>query len=327
MGKPRKKDSIRNYFDEDRAKNNIELYYQTNNMRYVEELYNDFVNVIKGMINKEFSSNNIIKDKELQQDAISSCLLEIYKSISLKRFKTEKGRVFGYVNRIIKNTLLQFYIKNIKNKEIPITSINVNSDDTEMSNNEAMDLLKETNKEKNNIENIGTNIRIFDFMKDDSKTKDKTLKRCKKDFTYLYNFFNQISININKVLTTETEYNKFYNYINSVLDFDEYKINAFGLFDSNLTHPKLLKKSLKEINRIMNKLMNWIESEYSHKIPIIPNIYKENPSIFISVDFKKYISVLSQEIENSGLFYHKSIKNNLISILKILSGMDLLERR
>jgi hypothetical protein len=77
----------------------------------------------------------------------------------------------------------------------------------------------------------------------------------------------------------------------------------------------------------MVKLMEWIEKEYNHKIPIIPNLYRENPSILIPVDFKKYMLILSQEIEKIDVFCYKFIKNNLVDILKILSGMDIDRQR
>jgi hypothetical protein len=324
MARPRGKDSILNYFDEESCRKTIETYYETNDNKYIEKLYPDFIKIIHGMINKEFYHNSIIKDHELKKDAISSCIVEIYKSLSTKKFKTEKGRLFAYLNRIIKNTLLQYYIKAIKSREIPMTSINKSdeNDENDITNEETIDFLQEKFKDEfEDMKNTEKNdIIIYDFMKE-GKTKKETLKKCKKDFIYLYSFFKMIFDNTQEILNNEIKYNKFFTFINNTLELDKYKINGFGSFTtSKSSHKKMLRFSLEKICIVMKKLMKWILNTYDGDISITIGNYKENPILYISSDFKKYMTVITEEIEESGIFYHKSIRTNIMYIFTILAN-------
>ena len=59
--------------------------------------------LINGMINKEFYRNYHIKNN--RYDAYTECIYEILNS--LERYDPDKGRVYAYFNRIVKNSLLK----------------------------------------------------------------------------------------------------------------------------------------------------------------------------------------------------------------------------
>jgi DNA-directed RNA polymerase specialized sigma subunit len=83
--------------------------------------------LINGMINKEFSYNYHIKNN--RADVVSECMYEILKS--LKRYDPDKGRLFAYINRIVKNTLIKYYTnsRKIKDKELIYTELAKNSNE------------------------------------------------------------------------------------------------------------------------------------------------------------------------------------------------------
>ena len=120
MGRPRSKNSV--YFIEDEMVEVLKEYRFTKSEKVFEKIEPKIVAIINGMINKEFSYNTFIKGN--REAAISECMIEILKSYH--RFDPDKGRLYAYTNRIVKNTLIKFYNKNTKlsTKEITYTDLN-----------------------------------------------------------------------------------------------------------------------------------------------------------------------------------------------------------
>ena len=131
------------YFNEKEMKNHLKRYKEYNDKSSQEQLIIGVAAVINGMINKEFYHNKYVKNN--RSDMINECVIEVIKS--LDRFDPNKGRIFAYVNRIVKNTLVRAYNKNTKifhheNTFTDIFNLANNSCNGELTDNEAENAVK-----------------------------------------------------------------------------------------------------------------------------------------------------------------------------------------
>jgi len=165
-----------NYFVEKEMLDLIYLYRVTGDELVFTKIMPVLNILINGMINKEFSYNYYIKNN--RDDVISECMYEILKS--LKNYDPDRGRLFAYINRIVKNTLIKYHFKfrKIRNKELIYTDLVKNpSEEVEddiaikigLNNSDKViedftiteDLLQLNPKMKNVILDINTSIYII----------------------------------------------------------------------------------------------------------------------------------------------------------------------
>lgn len=114
-----------NYFIEKEMIELVRLYKATEDDAIFLKIAPILDTLINGMINKEFSYNYHIKNN--RSDVISECMYEILKS--MKRYDPDKGRLFAYINRIVKNTLIKYYTnsRKVRDKELIYTDLAKNS--------------------------------------------------------------------------------------------------------------------------------------------------------------------------------------------------------
>lgn len=112
MPKLNKKVKKTDYFSEKDILILVKDYKINKNNLTFQKMSKPIDQMIDGMINKEFYHNDIVKNN--RNDIHSECFIEILRS--LEKYDPEKGRVFAYLNRIVKNTILRCYNKTKKNK-------------------------------------------------------------------------------------------------------------------------------------------------------------------------------------------------------------------
>ena len=249
MGRPKgsktKNKNKENYFNEKEMTELLKVYKQTRDEKVFEKLNSGIKNIVNGMINKQFSYNSFIKNNK--KDAEAECILEVYKS--LKRFNVEKGRLFAYVNRIAKNTLLKYQnsARKINHFETIYADI-VHSENTELSD----DVFNRIISNQTGIPNT----KIKKVM-----SVDKSLSVIYKYFIHVKNvteYFLTNSSNLkNLVYTIKYDYN---------IDFNFHFEKTIS-FVSDETRYQLI---IENIDNILTDLISWLEKEYHEEISLEP---------------------------------------------------------
>lgn len=141
------------YFNELETKNLLDNYYNTNNDNLLDDIIKSLKPIIIGMINKCFSYNTYIKDN--YDDIVQECLLNIFLVVKNKKINPKKGKIFSYVNRVIKNTILisDNKIRNYDEKNVSISKLvnGVESDDE--CCNDLLDCIYDEHNYFSNIKN------------------------------------------------------------------------------------------------------------------------------------------------------------------------------
>lgn len=277
MGRPRNPDSLLNYFPEKEMVEVLKKYKDTKSEKYFEILEPKLVAVINGMINKEFSYNTYVKSN--RDIVISECLFAILQSY--QRFDPEKGRLFAYTNRIIKNTLLKCYNKNIRknSKESTYTDINASVDtgnDMDVDNifnlqiiadNELVD---DSYEVKNSFENVQTRNIILD--------SDTTIHIVYNYITYIKEAVEYFMSNEKlDILINDIKYD-------SNIGFD------FTKYHSTFTDDKMFYSNLLEnIDYTLNSVVNWIRCYYHDVIDKEPVSFDGKLSNRVINSVKRFI--------------------------------------
>jgi len=116
-----------NYFKEKEMIELVKEYQKRRDNDSFKKIQPGILSLIDGMITKQFSYNHHIQNSK--KDAIIECFMEILKA--LDRYDPDKGRLFAYMNRIAKNTLMKYYrnSRKIKDREQSYTDIIFSIDD------------------------------------------------------------------------------------------------------------------------------------------------------------------------------------------------------
>lgn len=280
MGRKRSPDSLLNYFPEEDMVKTLELYKQTKADKYFDILKPKLVAVINGMINKEFSYNEYIKTN---RDVVTSeCLFAIIQSYN--RFDTNKGRLFAYTNRIIKNTLLKCYNKNIqiKKRESTYTDINstlLNSDDikSEEDNIFNVSLMGESGV----IDDTYTIHNALETVMSKSHSLDVA-----SSMYIIYDYVKYIKDAVDYFL----EEKNFRQLIHDSKFESEAKFDFSDYYNRIFTNQEIFYRNLLEnIQYTLTSVLDWIRCNYSDVINKEPENYNGNFSNRAIGSVKRFI--------------------------------------
>ena len=212
-GRRPKKEGTINYFDEDNFRNVILPKIQAN-AALPNSFVKDIFSITDGMINTEFRNNTFVLEN--REDLKHECFFEVLKS--LKKFKCEKGRSFAYFNRIIKNTLLKWYYKNLKvqTKELKLIDMTIDYDNGEDFNyDDSMTVLN--SKIKLEEESTEQNSVYFYPVFDADASKTNKLEKRNQDTRLVelsvHRYLEKLILCINNILTDTDKRTKFLEYI------------------------------------------------------------------------------------------------------------------
>lgn len=288
MGRPKgsktKNKNNKNYFNEKEMIEFLKVFRQTKDEKVFEKLNFGIKNIVNGMINKQFSYNSFIKNNK--KDAEAECISEIYKS--LERFDVEKGRLFAYVNRIAKNTLLKYQniVRKINHFETIYTDI-IHSENIESAD----DVFNRIISNQTGIPNA----------------KIKKVMSVDKSLCVIYKYFVHIKNVTSYFLNNSENLKKLVNIIkyDHNIDFNFYSEETVSFVSDEIRYLLIIEN----IDTILTDIIYWLEKEYSKEIRLEPEY---NNSI-ISPRAVGYIK--------------KHVKNNMKKqkVFKNLSVDDLVE--
>lgn len=250
----------KNYFDEQYMLEKLNNYTISKKDDDLSDISVKCIDIIHGMINKEFSYNTIIlKDRE---SFVQDCMYEIIKYIKKGYYKPEKGRLFAYINRIIKNTLLRKYYYNKKIMECE-TSIYCD----EFENEELMDFI--SNK-----------------YEDMFKIVDNTIKINKNDsIIYIYYINKEILNNIDNINNGDISL-----FIKKLKYNNKYEISSL-----NIDYIKYLLLNIKDVIKDINvdiekkyDISKEINIYSNYKLPYYPFSYIKK--LKMNTKYKNFIN-------------------------------------
>jgi len=291
-----------NYFIEKEMIELVRQYKATKSDKIFNKISPVLDTLINGMINKEFSYNHHIKNN--RNDVISECMVEILKS--LNRYDPDRGRLFAYLNRIVKNTLLKYYTNSRKVKDKEMTY-------TELTRNMSEEAEEDTPIKISMSNNNGSNesIDINSMVTPKPKPKNVTLDIDTSIYlTYQYLLYVKEAVqfyldNVN-ILNDTVKKLKYETKIS--FDFNRYYKNK----NIQPSDTLLYKTILESINISLNNIMSWVKSTYS-------DVIKEEPKSF------------DGELSNRAIGYVRSFvkkklkKENLVKHFEIEDLIELLQ--
>lgn len=294
-----------NYFIEKEMIALVREYKATKSDKIFNQIAPILDTLINGMINKEFSYNHHIKNN--RNDVISECMVEIIKS--LNRYDPDRGRLFAYLNRIVKNTLLKYYTnsRKVKDKEMTYTDLTRNmtedsSEDTPFkismsNNNESAEkdidinaLITPKPKPKNVILDVDTSIYIT--------------------YQYLIYVKESISFYLNNTNILYDLVDKLKYETTVVFDFNKYYKNK----NIQPTENVLYKTILESLDISLSNILIWMKSTYA-------DILIDEPKSFdgeLSNRAVGYIrSFVKKKLKKENLIKHFAIED-LINLIQYL---------
>lgn len=294
-----------NYFIEKEMIELVRQYKSTKSDLIFNKIAPVLDTMINGMINKEFSYNHHVKNN--RNDVISECMCEILKS--LDRYNPDKGRLFAYLNRIIKNTLIKFYTQSrkVKDKELIYTDLNKNSieeDEDDIAfkvglNNSGELISDDTESEsslmlnpsmKNTTLDIGTSIYI------------------------LYHYITYVKDSIQFYLDNPTIFKaviKKMKYEQRVtFDFTQYYANK----QHNIPDTVLYHTILESLIISLNNILNWLSTTYPDKMKTEPESFDGELSNRAIGYIRKFVK---KRLKKENLINHFKVED-LIELIQYL---------
>lgn len=277
-----------NYFNEKEMNILVKEYKMNNSEQTFKKIEPGINQIINGMINKEFSYNSLIKNNK--NDAVSECTYEILRS--LKNYDPDRGRLYAYVNRIVKNTLLKYTSthRKYKNKEIFYTEL-VKKDMEESVN-------AEENATRLGLETSGTD--SLDIMSDDSiihSVSNITLS-IKDSLILYYRYLKYIEEAVSYYMSNMETLSELLNEIkfDPTVKFDLEKSMNSTIVSKNILYRNLLFT----INEMIKNIISWIETTYNINDKSEPEEYDGNMSPRAIGYIRKFVntSLKRQKINN-----------------------------
>ena len=260
---PRKKDPNKKsqYFIEKEMNELIKQYKKDrSNEQLFKQIEPSFISIINGMINKQFYGNYHVKNN--RTDATSDCMMAILSS--LDRYNPDKGRLFAYTNRIVKNTLMSFYRKSRKVR------------DNEMNNNEMM-----RNLDENEIdEDMSLKMSMINKTNDDLSVENTLLNSCTcKNIVLDIDTSVFIIYKYVKYLQTATQFyvdnSDIYKQLIDDLTYDTTVNFEFENYIDSIIMSKynVYKIILDNLNDSLYNIIKWLQENYSDSINTEPESY------------------------------------------------------
>jgi hypothetical protein len=260
--------------------------------------------MIDGMINKEFYYNDIVKNN--RNDIHSECFVEIIKS--LEKYDPERGRIFAYLNRIVKNTVLRYYNKRkkINEKEMLYTTFSKNTEE-EVDNDIILNL---GNNTYHNEETFSEQENIQSLISNKTHTSQES-------YYIIYYYIKQLKNNIKIYLDNDDLRNELLEDIkidpNVTFDFNKYS-------QTNLLTDKLVfSRILSYLNITFSKLLSWIEKYYSKSLVKEPKTFDAKLQQRTINTIKNYVN---DYISHSKLTSYYSIED-MIQLIRYIMDRNI----
>jgi hypothetical protein len=304
VSKLNKKIKKPNYFSEKDIVNLVSDYKINKNNITFQKMSKPIEQMIEGMINKEFYFNDIVKNNK--SDIKSECFVEILKS--LENYDPERGRVFAYLNRIVKNTILRCYNKNkkINNKEMTYTNFSKNQ-------NEEID------------DDIVLNLGSYDYHNEETFSEQETIQSIgskkslssQESYYVIYHYIKQLKDNIIIYINDSELREKLLEDIKSdanvVFDFSKYS-------QTNLLTDKLVfSRILSYLNITLSKLIKWIEKNHLKCLSIEPISFNARIQQRTINTIKNYVN---EFISHSKLTSYYSIED-MIQLIRYIMDRNI----
>lgn len=278
-----------NYFNEEDTKILLLKYYKNNDEKILNDLIINLKPIILGMINKCFSYNSYVKDN--YEDVYQECLLNIFLVLKNKKIKLQKGKIFSYINRVVKNTILVFDIKTRKYEEniIPFNTLSVNLNDQDKDESDFDDMIDTMYNETN----------YFSDIKNEGIIKNEL-------------------VSITLIYIRLKELNKYLNIIDKDEFFNSLKYNDNTNEKLDYLYYSELIEDLKEfISDIIFKFE--CRSNYFKKINKNIDYYLTNKNFIFPVKlFRKILKTGDNKYFTKIKKINKNDKNCYINLLKLL---------
>lgn len=303
-----KKVKKENYFSEKDVLNLVKLYKFSENRNNKNEIFckmsKPIQQMIDGMINKEFYYNDIVKNN--RNDIHSECFVEIIKS--LEKYDPERGRIFAYLNRIVKNTVLRYYNKRkkINEKEMLYTTFSKNTEE-EVDNDIILNL---GNNTYHNEETFSEQENIQSLISNKTHTSQES-------YYIIYYYIKQLKNNIKIYLDNDDLRNELLEDIkidpNVTFDFNKYS-------QTNLLTDKLVfSRILSYLNITFSKLLSWIEKYYSKSLVKEPKTFDAKLQQRTINTIKNYVN---DYISHSKLTSYYSIED-MIQLIRYIMDRNI----
>lgn len=303
-----KKIKKENYFSEKDVLNLVKLYKFSDSKHNKNEIFckmsKPIQQMIDGMINKEFYYNDIVKNN--RNDIHSECFVEIIKS--LEKYDPERGRIFAYLNRIVKNTVLRYYNKRkkINEKEMIYTTFSKNTEE-EVDNDIILNL---GNNTYHNEETFSEQENLQSLISNKTHTSQES-------YYIIYYYIKQLKNNIKIYLDNDVLRNELLEDIkidpNVSFDFDKYS-------QTNLLTDKLVfSRILSYLNITFSKLLSWIEKYYSKSLVKEPKTFDAKLQQRTINTIKNYVN---DYISHSKLTSYYSIED-MIQLIRYIMDRNI----
>lgn len=244
-----------NYFSEKEVINLVRNYKITKSNTVFKQMSMPIDQMIEGMMNKEFYYNEAVKLN--RSDIKSECFFEILKS--LEKYDPDKGRVFAYFNRIVKNTILRHAIKNQKrsNKEMSYTNFSKNREE-ELSDDMVLNLGK----------SIYHNEETFSEQETIQSLRPKKSLSSQESYFIVYNYIKILQENLSIYIDNQELKYKLLEDVkkdpNVTFDFSKY--SQSNLLNDNL----VITRILTAINITLSELLIFLQKKFSKSITSEP---------------------------------------------------------
>lgn len=274
-GRPPKPGTL--YFPEKDMVELLKEYQQTKSEEVFNKMMPKLTAIINGMINNSFSYNTYIK-KNID-DARSECVYEII--TSYKRYDPERGRLYAYTNRIVKNTLLKYSkkIENMQNKESTYTDINSRISEMSQTNYNA----------EENIFNLCTNYADDETMIENIFNNISNNKRVdiSSSIYIIYNYVNHVNDIIKFFIHNPDEYSKVLENISydTTVEFNMFEYYEYTI----LTKKEFYFNLLDNLYFVTQTLKNWINDNFEIKNISEPENYTGIISDRMLCYIRKYV--------------------------------------
>lgn len=295
--KKTKKTKNENYFSEKEITKLVKEYKVTKSDEVFEEMSKPIYNMINGMINKEFYYNSIVKDN--REDIQTECFFEILKS--LEKYDPDRGRVFAYFNRIVKNTILRCYnkIKKINSKELLYTNFSKNVAD-ELDDDTVLNLGKKTYR----------NMETFSEQETLQALDSKKTLTAKESYFVIYKYIKSLKNNIS-IYTTDVNLRKdllvdIKTDPNVSFDFSKYSKSSL------ISDYIILTRIMVAIDITLLELLSWLSKKYPSIDKIEPKTFNAKIQLRTINAVKNYVN---NTIEHSKLTEYYDIDD----IIKLIS--------
>lgn len=262
-----------NYFNEEDTRVLLNKYYNTNDEKILEDIIINLKPIILGMINKCFSYNSYIKDN--YEDVFQECLLNIFIVLKNKKIKTQKGKIFSYINRVVKNTVLIFDGKTRKYEENIITFNNLSSN------------LEQQDKDENDFDDL------IDVLYNEEKTYSNNIKP--------NNVINNELVSITLVYIWLKELNNLLIKLNKDFFYNELKYN-------NNTNENIDYLYYNEIIEDLKNIISDILNKFECRSNYFKNIKKDINYYLLHKNYKFPVNLLRKILKTNDKKYFSNVK-------------------